>query len=43
MLFIVRQSFLPPLNYTNVFFTLLSIRNFKCSVLTAQLRENNLK
>ena len=43
MLFLVRQSFLPPLNYTNFFFTLLSVRNFKFSVLIAQLRENKLK
>ena len=29
--------------YTNFFFTLLSVRNFKFSVLIAQLQENNLK
>ena len=43
MLILVRQSFLPPLNYTNFFFTLLSVRSFKFSVLIVQLRENKLK
>ena len=43
MLFLVCQSFLPRLYYTNFFFTLLSVRNFKFSVLIVQLQENNLK
>ena len=32
-----------PLNYTNVFFTLLSVQHFKFSALIAQLWVNNLK
>ena len=39
MLFLVRQSFLPPLNYTNFFFTFCK----EFQVLIAQLRDSQLK
>ena len=39
MLFLVRKSFLTPWHYTNIFFTLLSVRNFNFSDLVAARRQ----
>ena len=43
MLFLVRQSFLPPLNYANSVLPNYINSNSLLSALIAQLRENNFK